>query len=42
MNKFNPKYLKEAREYLEWKLEQTKKRYEKVSFLKRILKKLFS
>ncbi len=42
MNNFKPKYLKEAGKYLEWKLEQTKKRYEKVSFLKRILKKFFS
>ena len=42
MSNFKPKKIKEAGEYLEWKLEQTKKRYEKVSLLKRILKKLFS
>ncbi len=42
MNKFKPKKIKEANKYLEKKLDQTKKRYVKVGFLKRIFKKLFS
>ncbi len=42
MSRFEPKKIKEAKEYLEWKLEQTKKVYVKESLFKRILKKLFS
>jgi len=42
MNKFEPKKIKEAGEYLEWKLEQVKRKHMKQGFFKRIIKKLFS
>ncbi len=42
MNKLEPRHIKEASDYLDWKLEYMKKKHLKQGFLKRILKKLFS
>jgi len=42
MNKINPIHTKEAKDYLDWKLEYIKREKKKVGFFKRIIRKLFS
>jgi len=41
-NRFEPKELKEVNKYLQDKVEFVKKKYKRVSFLKRVIRKLFS
>ena len=41
-NRFKPKKLSESNKYLQEKIDFVKKRYKRVSFFRRIVRKLFS
>jgi len=42
MNKIDLKHIKEAKDYLDWKIKYIKKEDKKIGFFRRILRKLFS
>jgi len=42
MSKLEPYHIKEAKDYLDWKIKYLKKEDKKIGFFRRILRKLFS